>query len=395
MASSIQTSPAQETTYEAEAFECNGSNNRIKRNTKVKNGDSIRICVRPNRAARLDDVYMLKIANFAFRKNTQTAVVRQESIKDGLVGDNNRTRIACWSGSEICSFTTFLREEFFEVDGSVQGTGEVALQFGAESIRRDRNLEFSVDFEYEHEPVEIANSALRGGGRSLHGFAGWSDIAYEFDVDDGIRDADIPGLGDDGRQAIRDHWRDSPDYIKALYVLAILVILIILCCLCGACFLWRRCCADIPAYVKHSVNRVTRGAYFQDHADPPHKNRDDISETYSDEEEMAYPEHVEEDSSSEDLSDIDVKEEMLLSDKPYNESPRVDSSRMLANEPYNENNETINGNLLLTSEPHGEDEDEGSYGDDEGDGSSKPQSNRSSKKPRSSRSSKPSSRRSS
>ena len=402
VASSIETSPAQESSYEAEAYECNGSNNRIKRNTKIKNGESIRICVKPDRAARQDDVFILKIANFVFRKTTQNSVVRQESITDGLVGDNNRTRIACWSGSEVCAFTTYLREEFFETDGTVRGFGEVALQFGADSLRhRVRNLAVNLDFGDETEPDVITTSMLRGAfeeQRNLQSFAGWSNVAYEFDVEDGNSDTDIPGFGgDDGRTTVKEHWRESPDYIKALYVLALLVILIILCCLCGACLLWRRCCADIPAYVKHSVNRVTRGAYFQDHADPPHKReRDDVSETYSDEEELdsAYPQHVDDDSSSEEMSEIDIKEEMLLDDKPYNESTRkIDESMMLANEPYNE------------GAPHGQDD---GYADDEGDGSSRRQSERSlsgragrsvnSNNPRSTRStrsSKPSSTRSS
>ena len=52
VASSISTSSSQERTYEAEAFECNKSNDRIKRNTKVKNGESIKVCVKPNRAVR-------------------------------------------------------------------------------------------------------------------------------------------------------------------------------------------------------------------------------------------------------------------------------------------------------------------------------------------------------
>ena len=157
----------------------------------------------------------------------------------------------------------------------------------------------------------------------------------------------------------------------------ILTILILLCCLCAGCLLWKKCCADIPAYIKHKVNRVTRGSYFQDYADPPGKR--EVSETHSDEEDWdnRYPQQVGEDngSSSEDMSDIDIKEEMLLDTKPYvSPTPQgkrnIDESMMLANEPHNQSTEdqegeTINGNLLLTSEPH---QDDDADADDEAEG---------------------------
>ena len=124
-------------TYEAEAYECNPSNARIKRNTRFKEGENMKICVTPTRETRAEDVFILKIANFEFIKagSGGSAAVRQSAVKDGLVGDNGKTVMQCWSGSTICSITTELREAFFETDGEVKAVGEVALQIGDDSVR--------------------------------------------------------------------------------------------------------------------------------------------------------------------------------------------------------------------------------------------------------------------
>jgi hypothetical protein len=384
---------ATDPTRSASAYECNGANQKIIRTTRVQKGETVKICVAPSRETMDDDVFLLKIANFEFLKPSPDGlaknVIKQGAVKDGIVSDDERTTMSCFAGATVCSLSTVLQDDFFDTDGEVRGRGEVALQFGRDTTRRQRVqqrtlLQWNLNLGRGTEDVssvkeEQQQRHLRGTTttttvRTLQddGFAGFSDVLYKFNVEDGFKGDSSGGATqdeDDGkRDSFRDHWHKAPNYMQALYVLAILVFCIILCCLCGACILWERCCADAPAYVRHKIARVTRGTVFQeDYAAPrtAKKNKQQQEEEWD----STYPKSIPDDegqSSSDDSVLSDVDEDMLLDNKPHKSPPKspkpkvgggdVEKPLMLMNEPHvakkKKKNEKIGGKLLLTAVPH-------------------------------------------
>ena len=111
---------------EVESYLCNSQNEEITSNAyEVGRGDPVRVCVATTRRAQLKDLYLLKFNNFRFEKLEGDRTIRQQAIESGVEAFDGDTTVDCTPGSDVCSFTTFLKEFFFEFDGDVQCIGQV------------------------------------------------------------------------------------------------------------------------------------------------------------------------------------------------------------------------------------------------------------------------------
>jgi hypothetical protein len=148
----------------AVAYHCDENNDEERSDRPLEIGSAVRICIETGRPAKIRDIYILKINTFRFLKqNADGTTVVQEAIDNGVASDNGSTNIgnACDRGVEICAFTTKLKNDFFDSDGTVKGIGSVALQIGKGDDRRE---------------LEVA---LRGR-RKMQDFAGMVGVDMSF-----------------------------------------------------------------------------------------------------------------------------------------------------------------------------------------------------------------------
>jgi hypothetical protein len=80
-------------------------------------------------------LFLNRITWFYFYRETLDGTgdidVRQDSIfDDAIVDPQGLTMSSCEPGDELCVFSTILKAAFFNVPGTVLGTGEAICQFG-------------------------------------------------------------------------------------------------------------------------------------------------------------------------------------------------------------------------------------------------------------------------
>jgi hypothetical protein len=209
----------------AVAYHCDENNDEERSDRPLEIGSAVRICIETGRPAKIRDIYILKINTFRFLKqNADGTTVVQEAIDNGVASDNGSTNIgnACDRGVEICAFTTKLKNDFFDSDGTVKGIGSVALQIGKGDDRRE---------------LEVA---LRGR-RKMQDFAGMVGVDMSFAVEDGENKRPMQYA----KFTVKEHWHDSPTHMQGLYIAAFLILLLLICCFCAGLILWRDCCADV------------------------------------------------------------------------------------------------------------------------------------------------------
>jgi hypothetical protein len=121
--------------YGAEAFECDLEDNPIvDSQTNTNQGDTIRVCVRPDAVAREFGVVIKSINSFLLQRGD----VEQDVITPNeVVESKETTEYRCTSGQPLCSFTTVVNNDFYYSKGEVGGIGEAWLQYQyGGSIRR-------------------------------------------------------------------------------------------------------------------------------------------------------------------------------------------------------------------------------------------------------------------
>jgi hypothetical protein len=196
------------TTYTTLAFECDEENKAISTSERPKmDGDWIRICVQPSQFTLERGVVLRRIDQFLFEKvavnsNEETRegesdsndVIIQQAILSGGI-ESEDTLITCRPGSELCVFTTKLRQTFFVADGEVVGKGVAVLEvkqqegsfFGDDRrylLRRLRSAQFEDDIagifhlevqltvreSYKNSSLESSSSGWDGEHQSVLSF---------------------------------------------------------------------------------------------------------------------------------------------------------------------------------------------------------------------------------
>lgn len=142
--------------YEVEGFQCNVFNEPLtdsEASVKRNQGEIIRVCVRPNQAARDDQIFIRYIESFEFQRDYggQIGIVSQPAVEERQPASNLLTELYCELGSEVCAFETILYAAMYRSPGSVSGFGVASMQFGNENISR-RSLRQSSRTTQEDEP---------------------------------------------------------------------------------------------------------------------------------------------------------------------------------------------------------------------------------------------------
>ena len=209
-----------EARYEAIAFECNSRNQPVdpdKQEEPKSIGDTIRVCVTPNQAASDRGVYIRDIASFVFKQgeNVQFAVE-----PTGRQASDGNTIMICNSGDPVCAFKTVLSAVFFQKKDPVVGEGEIHLQFGPIPMDPPIQRRARVVFQRQVQTTDA-------------GFAGLAEVAVGFNVNN------VPKSSYEmtWQDKAEEWWKETPIFLRIIYILAILVALGIL-----FCFLWAIFC---------------------------------------------------------------------------------------------------------------------------------------------------------
>jgi hypothetical protein len=168
--------------YTTEAFECGETNYPIPSGGPKKMGDSIRICVQPNRITRERGVVMRGINNFTFNS---AEITQKAVLNGGLEGGN--TIISCVAGEDLCVFRTILDDFHFFEDGTVTGTGEIFLEYVTAEVARQTNPGWQQNLRRAQWTSDIL-------------FAGTWLVELTFEVEKG--DLDLP----EGKETFSDWW---------------------------------------------------------------------------------------------------------------------------------------------------------------------------------------------
>jgi hypothetical protein len=143
--------------YEVDGFQCNTSNEPLSDSDRAaarKQGEIIRVCVRPNQAAQDDQIFMRYIESFEFQRDYggQIGIISQPAVEEREPASNLLTELYCIPGSSVCAFETILFASMYRTPGAVTGFGVASMQFGNENNSR-RKLRQSSRATQEDEAV--------------------------------------------------------------------------------------------------------------------------------------------------------------------------------------------------------------------------------------------------
>eukprot|EP00529_Nitzschia_sp_RCC80_P003588 CAMPEP_0113492162 /NCGR_PEP_ID=MMETSP0014_2-20120614/27929_1 /TAXON_ID=2857 /ORGANISM="Nitzschia sp." /LENGTH=1134 /DNA_ID=CAMNT_0000385975 /DNA_START=416 /DNA_END=3817 /DNA_ORIENTATION=- /assembly_acc=CAM_ASM_000159 len=149
--------PIDENQYEAEAYHCDYQNNPIEIDP-LMNGESVRICVRPNEEAREAGVLIESLESWNFTRD----LIMQVAVEDnGPAELGGSVTGPCGPTSRVCAFHTILEPDFYPSVGVADGVGMVNLVFGGYvpgrldiSRRRGRRLQVG------DEPISAGRSEV-------------------------------------------------------------------------------------------------------------------------------------------------------------------------------------------------------------------------------------------
>ena len=206
----VELNPSSET-FVAEAFMCTKGNGRDNDPTPRRFGDTVRICVRPDSAARERGVYVRGINSFFFQTGNKVQFAVESG---GTVAEDENTMLICSPGNSVCVFSTLLTEEFFEEDGEITGEGEVYLQFG-----RDGQPTLT---SFRMRNLQITNSDAAFAGATT------AEIVVPVSTEERVEEEE------DFTENAKNWWVATPLWLKIVYMVAISVLLsIIASCCCG------------------------------------------------------------------------------------------------------------------------------------------------------------------
>jgi hypothetical protein len=122
-----------EQVYFVEGFLCNPENNEPWQFEEPRRqGQSVRVCVKPTDDSLRDKVYMRSIQFFTFVRTDGVPdgqdPITQPALKDEESANSDATELTCVPGTELCYFDTLLKGEFFFSPGKLEGYGEAWLQ---------------------------------------------------------------------------------------------------------------------------------------------------------------------------------------------------------------------------------------------------------------------------
>lgn len=159
------------------AYRCDSENRTItsiisnKTEELEEFGLDIRICFRVSNLALANNLYILKIDDFAFTKDRTNgdlaaagptrqipAIMRQSAVDHGVEISTDLTEIYCNPGAEICAIETRLTGYFFLTSGIIHGKGSIMMQRGKNERRELQQME---DFEDVYIDLDFT-----GGGRN-------------------------------------------------------------------------------------------------------------------------------------------------------------------------------------------------------------------------------------
>lgn len=115
--------------YLAEAYHCDGYNNRQEDVPSISMGESVRICISPTEEARKIGIRIKIIDSFLFTRGRS----KQNAVERSIGPEESQTVVMCDPGSEVCVFRTVLGDNFFGSAGCADGDGLVSLQYSVNS----------------------------------------------------------------------------------------------------------------------------------------------------------------------------------------------------------------------------------------------------------------------
>jgi hypothetical protein len=115
--------------YLVEGFICDESNSLLDSEEPMKQGQKVRVCVKPTDEALADGIYMRRVDSFTFYRFREDGTqITQLALRDGKSANNELTELKCLQGSELCWFETLLKADFYYKAGMIMGYGEAWLQ---------------------------------------------------------------------------------------------------------------------------------------------------------------------------------------------------------------------------------------------------------------------------
>jgi hypothetical protein len=222
----LQVEEENDDSLSAVAFLCDDSFEEIVSDRPLeKKGATVRVCVETGRPLKIREIYIMKLNTFKFYKDEGDSVVSQQAVD--TVSQSEQKNLFCLRGSEICSFVTELKDEFFRTDGVVNGVGSVAMQYG------------------KNERRAMVDITLRGRRRTQE-FAGMATVKVAFAVEDGWNKKALK----EAKFTFQRHWNESPAHVQGLYISGLIVFLLLMCCILSGVILWRTCCSDIRRHIR-------------------------------------------------------------------------------------------------------------------------------------------------
>eukprot|EP00536_Pseudo-nitzschia_multiseries_P010649 jgi/Psemu1/67521/estExt_Genemark1.C_3330025 len=126
----------------------------------VKNGQTLRLCLKPTKDTTDDGIYLALVNSFRFERDG----IVQHAMES--YGPDEVTEVTCKRGSTLCVVESVLSNDFyFSEGGEVKAMGSVYLQVGrAEDGRKARLLRRSVQFELGPSSTNTRSLALSEEG---------------------------------------------------------------------------------------------------------------------------------------------------------------------------------------------------------------------------------------
>jgi hypothetical protein len=213
----------------AKAYRCDANSDEIVSNDPLEKGTKIRICVATHLRAKLRGLTITKIANFHFLKEQDDrANIEQILLQNGIETNDferyDETTFNCQPGSDLCYFESKPFDDFFDTDGTVLAIGNIMLQYG----------------KYD------SPNSLRGSDRKMVHTEDTTELLGTLTT---VEMSFSVGDGNEGRDFM-EHWENSPDSVKVLYIAGLVFALLILAGVCTFFFCWASFCSCIKTSEK-------------------------------------------------------------------------------------------------------------------------------------------------
>ncbi len=161
-------SPDAKFKYGAIAYECDSQSRKIDKTTPKRIGASIRVCITPDNESSAYEMTINRIDSWNWTRQEMASQVSVET--GGQQAKNDLTILVCVPGATLCIFRTQFTEDFYKSDGTVNGLGDVVLQFSLQdndniSVARRRTLVAIPSKKRQLQVPEIAVGLIVGTAR--------------------------------------------------------------------------------------------------------------------------------------------------------------------------------------------------------------------------------------